>query len=72
MGTSIEPFEYRQFQTPREIRLLKLHPSLGHSSALYGEILHVQLSLYMKPHESYEALSYTWGDNKQIEKLNIR
>jgi hypothetical protein len=71
MGSSIEPFEYRQFKNRREIRLLKLHPSLDHSSELHGEILHAQLSLHMKFHESYEALSYTWGDNKQTDQLII-
>jgi hypothetical protein len=71
MGSSIEPFEYRQLSNRREIRLLKLHPSLDHSSELHGEILHAQLSIHMESYESYEALSYTWGDNKQTNQLSI-
>jgi len=68
MASSIQPFEYRQFDTRREIRLLKLHPSLDHFSELHSEIFHAQLSTSMKP---YEALSYTWGDNKQTKQLLI-
>ncbi len=71
MASSIASFEYRQFETRREIRLLKLHPSLDHSSEIYGEIFHAQLSIFMKPYESYEALSYTWGDNNQTKELII-
>jgi len=71
MASSAGSFEYRQFKTRREIRLLKLHPSPDQFSELHGEIFHAQLGMSMKPHESYEALSYTWGNNNQTEQLII-
>ncbi|KAE9380966.1 hypothetical protein N431DRAFT_459871 [Stipitochalara longipes BDJ] len=68
MASSIVPFEYRKFDNRRDIRLLKLHPSLDHFSELHSEIFHAQLSTSIIP---YEALSYTWGDNKQNNQLLI-
>lgn len=52
-----------------EIRLLRVHPSLGRNSSL--ECTMITTSLQARPPTDFDALSYVWGNPNDTEELNV-
>jgi hypothetical protein len=57
---SSSPFVYRPLDGPSAIRLLVLHPPGSPCESLRGTIQNTTIS-----ERSYEAISYTWGDDSK-------
>lgn len=61
LSSTATPLVYRPLDnTKNEIRLLRIAPSLQVDSVINGTLDHVPIN----HHSSYEALSYTWADDR--------
>ena len=58
---SLDMYTYSPLSGARDVRLLDLHPSEKRNDSIHCTIRHVCLD----DQNSYEALSYTWGDASQ-------
>jgi hypothetical protein len=65
---SVEEFSYRPLEPSVDsMRLLKLNPAKKNKSAVSGELIHVTFG----ERPTYQALSYTWGDDMPKENIFI-
>jgi len=61
-------YEYRPLQCDDSVRILVLHPSPNEADPIVCTIRHRELS---DKTPIYEAVSYTWGDSTQTNKLHL-
>ncbi|KAI1264719.1 heterokaryon incompatibility protein-domain-containing protein [Xylariaceae sp. FL1019] len=64
----MEPFRYEPLPPGRFTRLVQLQPSFNRKEPLHCRIVQVNLD---QDHESYEAVSYTWGPPEFSETLVV-
>ncbi|TQS31435.1 hypothetical protein Golomagni_08281, partial [Golovinomyces magnicellulatus] len=60
-------FTYKPFSKPRSIRILTLQPSEDPTSPLVGTLSEENLDV--GPSESYEAISYVWGNPSRTASI---
>ncbi len=66
MQILLQPYIYKSLETS-SIRIIRLHPAQSLEAALHCELIHRKLADL----ESYEAISYVWGDAIFSETLHI-